>query len=73
MDAIIFHSGTRPPLLTNREAAALLRVSEHRLWLLTRPRGPIAAVWHGRSVRYAPDVLQHYLEQYRVGVIASAA
>jgi excisionase family DNA binding protein len=42
---------TSPQLLTPREAARTLAVSERTLWSLTR-RGDVRAVRFGRAVRY---------------------
>lgn len=50
------------PLLTTKEAAMILRVSERSLWTMTSPRGPIRAVRMGRSVRYAPQVIEDYIQ-----------
>lgn len=50
------------PLLTTKEAAMILRVSERSLWTLTSPRGPIRAVRMGRSVRYSPQVIEDYIQ-----------
>jgi hypothetical protein len=41
-----------PLLLTPRDAAATLAVSERTLWTWTAPRGPLACVRLGRAVRY---------------------
>ena len=41
-------------LLTSREAAAMLSVSERTLWGVTHPRGDLPAVMIGRCVRYDP-------------------
>ena len=48
-------------LLTAREAAKTLRLSEKTLWSLTRPRGPIPAVRIGRSVRYSVAALEAWV------------
>lgn len=50
------------PLLTTKEAAMILRVSERTLWTLTSPRGSIRAVRIGRLVRYAPQVIEEYIQ-----------
>jgi hypothetical protein len=49
-------------LLTNREAAAALSVSERTLWGLTSPRGPIPTVRLGRAVRYSLVALQEFIQ-----------
>ena len=68
MDGKSFEEVMPAPLLTSKEAAAILRVSERTLWSITSPRGPIRPVRIGpRSVRYAPAVIQEYIE-VRIGV-----
>lgn len=52
-------------LLTIREAAERLGFSERKLWSLTMPRGPLACVRIGRSVRYAPDDLEAFIASMR--------
>ena len=49
-------------LLTARETATALRISERSLWSLTEPRGPIPCIRLGRSVRYSPDALSAWIE-----------
>jgi excisionase family DNA binding protein len=58
----IIPTAAAPLLLTPREAAEALAVSERTLWSLTWPRGPIRAVRIGRSVRYAPDALRAWVD-----------
>lgn len=51
-----------PNLLTPREAAKHLAISEKKLWSLTSPRGALPAVRLGRrSVRYSPESLAEYV------------
>jgi hypothetical protein len=45
-------------LVSPREAAKLLSISERSLWGLTSPRGPIPAIHLGRLVRYSIDDLK---------------
>lgn len=52
-------------LLTAREAASTLRISERTLWTLTQPRGPIPAVRLGRLVRYDPRALADWVAAQR--------
>lgn len=60
-------------LLSPREAAHTLSVSEKSLWLHTTPRGPIPCVRLGRSVRYSVDALKAYLSiQERLNQTAEA-
>lgn len=48
-------------LLTAREAAHMLRVSERKFWSLTAS-GDIPCVRIGRSVRYVVDDLRSWVE-----------
>lgn len=51
-----------PLLLTARDAARLLSVSEKTLHRLTAPRGPIPCVRIGpRGVRYTPAALERWI------------
>jgi hypothetical protein len=52
-------------LLTSREAAAALSISERTLWSLSAPRGPIPVVrpQGRRAVRYSVASLQAYISQ----------
>ncbi|MGZ0174306.1 MAG: helix-turn-helix domain-containing protein [Planctomycetales bacterium] len=52
---------TLTPLLTVREAADVLRVSERTLWSLTSS-GELPAVRVGRSVRYCQNDLASWIE-----------
>jgi excisionase family DNA binding protein len=73
MEANVLPLGAAP-LMTSREAAAVLQISERKLWSLTKPRGPLPAVRVGkRSVRYAPDDIQRYMEQCRGNLTTMAA
>jgi len=51
-----------PVLLTPREAAQALAISERHLWSLTKA-GVVPAVRLGRAVRYRPAALAHFAEQ----------
>jgi excisionase family DNA binding protein len=57
-------SSIEPLLLTAREAAAALRISERSLWGLTR-HGEVRAVRIGRAVRYDPRDLREYINGLR--------
>lgn len=53
-----------PPtlLLTARDAARALAISEKTLWSLTTPRGPIPAIRVGeRSLRYSVRALEEWI------------
>ena len=56
-----------PMLLTVRQAAAALSISERTLWAFSSPRGAIPVVRIGRSVRYDRRDLQEWLEGQKVG------
>jgi excisionase family DNA binding protein len=56
-----------PLLLTSRDAARSLAVSERTLWGLTYPRGPIRAVRFGRAVRYSADTLRAWVRSQEGG------
>jgi hypothetical protein len=55
-----------PVVVDNRVAAAALGISLRKLWDLTAPRGPIACVKVGGSVRYTLRDLEAYVEKSRV-------
>lgn len=48
-------------LLTARDAAQALSVSEKTLWRNTEPRGDIPAVRFGKSVRYSRAALEKWI------------
>ena len=48
-------------LVSIREAAALLSISDRMLWTLTAPRGPITSIRLGRSVRYSVGHLREWV------------
>jgi len=52
-----------PAVLTVREAAQYLRISERSLWALSTPRGVIPALRYGRAVRYRRVDLQEWLAE----------
>jgi len=56
---------TSPPigrlLLSAREAAKMLAISERTLWSITAPRGPLPCVRIGRVVRYDLRDLQAFI------------
>lgn len=54
-------------LLTSREAARALSISQRTLWSLTAPRGPIPAVHLSRSVRYSEATLRRWIADQEVG------
>ncbi len=51
-----------PMLLTPREAARALSISERTLWQRTKD-GVIPAIKVGHLVRYSPDDLRHWIRQ----------
>lgn len=50
-----------PTLIRSAQAAHLLTISERKLWQLTNA-GKVPYVRIGRSVRYDPDDLLHWIE-----------
>ena len=52
-----------PKLLSAREAAKALSLSERTLWQRTSPHGPIPAVRIGRLVRYVPSDLDEWIRK----------
>ena len=52
-------------LLTIKEAAKILSISQRSCWTITHPRGPLPCVRIGRSVRYATDDLRSYIDAQR--------
>lgn len=53
-------------LLTARDAARALSISERTLWALSQPRGPIPVVHVGsRSIRYAIADLEAWIAEQR--------
>ena len=50
-------------LLTPRETAKVLRISERTLWAITKS-GSIQAIRFGRAVRYNPDAIKQWIEQH---------
>ena len=55
----------RQLLLTVRQVAKLLSVSDRTVWAHTAPRGPIPAVRIGGAVRYALKDLEAWIQQAR--------
>jgi excisionase family DNA binding protein len=53
--------GEMPLLLTARQAAQRLSLSERTLWTLTNVAGEIPCVRHGRWVRYDPADLVEWI------------
>lgn len=53
-------------LLTTKEAALALAISQRKLWELTN-RKEIACIRCGRSVRYSPTDLQAWIESRKEG------
>ncbi len=48
-------------LLSARDAAKALSISERTLWGLTAPRGPIPCVRLGGRVLYSPESLRRWI------------
>jgi len=60
---------TTEKLLTSREAADRLRISERKLWGLTMPRGSLPCVRIARSVRYSVEDLDAFVSKMRTTTI----
>ena len=58
--------GRRKRLLTSKEAARYLGISERHLWAITAS-GDLPCIKVGRSVRYAIDDLNGYIDSRRTG------
>jgi hypothetical protein len=55
----------KPLLVSHREAAKMLSISDRTLWGLTAPRGPIPCVRFGRLVRYSVDDLNAAISHFK--------
>lgn len=53
-------------LLNAKEAANYLSIGERKLWSMTAPRGPLAVVRLGRSIRYSLADLDAAIQRTRV-------
>jgi excisionase family DNA binding protein len=53
---------SRKLLLSVREAAKALSVSERTLWNMTAPRGPIPSIRLGSRVLYSTSALQKWID-----------
>mgnify|MGYP001287929504 CR=1 FL=1 len=57
-------------LLTLREAAEALGISERTLWSMTAPRGPVPVVRiGGRAVRYRVEALEQFARDQEVATV----
>ena len=50
-------------LLSAREVARVLSISERTVWGLTSPRGPIPCVRLGARVLYSPEALRKWISK----------
>ena len=69
-------AAAEPPtlLLTAREAAKALAISEKTLWTLTTPRGSIPAIRVGeRSLRYSVAALEKWIDAQPMATACAAA
>jgi hypothetical protein len=55
-----------PLLVSSRDAAAMLSISERKLWTLTN-RGDLPRIKVDRTVRYAVDDLRNFIDRQRAG------
>lgn len=60
------HEGRVRLLLRPREAASALGICEKTLWSITAPRGDLACVRIGRSVRYDPLDLRAWIDRQKM-------
>ena len=49
-------------LLSARDAAHALSISERTLWSMTAPRGPVPAVRLGSRVLYPADAIRQWID-----------
>jgi predicted DNA-binding transcriptional regulator AlpA len=65
----------RKLLLSAREAAASLSISERTLWAVTVPRGtlPVVRIPGGRGVRYSVESLQNWIAGQESAIDAQPA
>jgi hypothetical protein len=54
-------------LLTPRETAAAMGISERKLWGLTAPRGDLPCLPLGRSIRYDPADVRRWIDGHKTG------
>lgn len=59
-------------LLTPRQAAEALGLSERKLWSLTSPRGSIPVLRIDKSVRYSVDSLEMWIYQQQTAACAAS-
>lgn len=59
-----------PLLMSIREAAQRLRISERTLWSLTAPRGGIKCVRLTGRVLYSPEALRAFIAQQEAASVA---
>lgn len=57
-------------LLSIREAARMLGISDRTLWSLTAPRGPIKCVRLTGRVLYSPEALRAFIAQQEAASVA---
>ena len=57
------NSPTAKLLVSARDAAETLSISERTLWGLTAPRGPIPCVRLGGRVLYSPEALRKWIAE----------
>ena len=50
-------------LLSVKETAKILGVSERTLWSITTPRGTLACCKIGNRVMYSPKAIERFIEQ----------
>ncbi len=63
----------QPLLVTPHVAAKMLSVSERTLWSITAPRGDLACVRVGRSVRYSLAALRVWIDAQQADSVAASS
>ena len=56
-------TATEKKLLSVKETAQALGISDRTLWTITAPRGPLACCKIGSRVMYSPKAIERFIEQ----------
>ena len=54
---------TEKKLLSVKETAKALGISDRTLWTITQPRGPLACCKIGSRVMYSPRAIERFIEE----------
>jgi len=67
MEGTNFSQAVPAPMMTVKELARLLNVSERTVWENSEPRGTIPALYIGKkTVRYCPVAIQEWMRRQMV-------